>query len=375
MKKGRIITSLVINILIIGVLVFAGLNGFLGWIGGKVFDAANLAPLFVPYGNLAAMFLGLASLMMIIVDLAMLGGKKGCRFVSLLKLLAAGASVVNLIVVVAYMCPVAAKGNFDALINPRFELYINLILPVLAIASMIFEVRPKLKATYPLIAILPIGFYLGAMFAMTAQSLIGAPYPFINPNVNALWISIVAVVGGVLGSVLVTYLLYLLRGACGKSSQDEEAPAEEEKPAEEAKPEGEEEPKPEGEEKPAEEPKPEGEEEPKEEPQPEAEPAADAEPEPEPEPEPQPEPKPRPAVRRPEAAPAPRRSVPYKGGTRTYHISKHPSGQWQIKLASSDKAIKLFDTQAEAIAYAKGLVESRGGSVRIHSVKGRMRRG
>ncbi|MCR4562467.1 MAG: DUF2188 domain-containing protein [Bacilli bacterium] len=59
---------------------------------------------------------------------------------------------------------------------------------------------------------------------------------------------------------------------------------------------------------------------------------------------------------------------------RTYHISKQSTGKWQVKLASGTKAIKLFDTQAEAIAFAKELVHTQGGSIRIHSLKGKIRK-
>lgn len=65
-----------------------------------------------------------------------------------------------------------------------------------------------------------------------------------------------------------------------------------------------------------------------------------------------------------------------KQGVRVYHVSKQQrSGLWQVKLASSKKAIRLFKTQAEAIKYAKDLSKRNSGSVRIHSVKGTMRKG
>lgn len=64
----------------------------------------------------------------------------------------------------------------------------------------------------------------------------------------------------------------------------------------------------------------------------------------------------------------------YNGKTRTYHISKVEGKGWQVKLATGKKAIKYFPTQKEAIAYAKSLSLSQGGSVRIHSVKGKMRK-
>lgn len=65
----------------------------------------------------------------------------------------------------------------------------------------------------------------------------------------------------------------------------------------------------------------------------------------------------------------------YKDGTRTYHISKHLlSGTWQVKLANGEKAIRTFRTQKEAIDYAKGLVRTQGGSIRVHSKKGSIRK-
>lgn len=65
----------------------------------------------------------------------------------------------------------------------------------------------------------------------------------------------------------------------------------------------------------------------------------------------------------------------YEGRARVYHISKQQtSGKWQVKLATGKKAIKLFRTQAEAIAYAKELIGTQGGSIRIHSLKGKLRK-
>lgn len=66
----------------------------------------------------------------------------------------------------------------------------------------------------------------------------------------------------------------------------------------------------------------------------------------------------------------------YEGKTRVYHIaqSKTIDGQWQVKLAGGDKAIKIFKTQKEAIEFAKGLIRTQGGSIRIHSMKGKLRK-
>lgn len=60
---------------------------------------------------------------------------------------------------------------------------------------------------------------------------------------------------------------------------------------------------------------------------------------------------------------------------KTYHISKRKEdGKWQVKFASGQKAIKLFDTQAEAIDYAKKLADNQEGSISIHKVDGKIRK-
>lgn len=62
-------------------------------------------------------------------------------------------------------------------------------------------------------------------------------------------------------------------------------------------------------------------------------------------------------------------------GAKIYHISKRKDdGKWQVKFANGSKAIKLFDTQAEAIEFAKTLAKNQEGSIRIHSVKGKIRK-
>ena len=63
-----------------------------------------------------------------------------------------------------------------------------------------------------------------------------------------------------------------------------------------------------------------------------------------------------------------------KPSARNYHVAKRPDGKWQVKFAGGEKAIKLFATQAEAIAYAKKLAENRDGSISIHNVDGKMRK-
>ena len=56
--------------------------------------------------------------------------------------------------------------------------------------------------------------------------------------------------------------------------------------------------------------------------------------------------------------------------TRTYHLVKRADGKWEVKFAGGQKAIKLFDTQKEAIEYSKKMASNQGGSMLVHNSKG-----
>ena len=63
-----------------------------------------------------------------------------------------------------------------------------------------------------------------------------------------------------------------------------------------------------------------------------------------------------------------------KPAVKNYHVAHRPDGKWQVKFAKGEKAIKLFDTQAEAIAYAKKLAENQEGNITIHKKDGSIRK-
>ncbi|MBQ7275961.1 MAG: DUF2188 domain-containing protein [Bacilli bacterium] len=60
---------------------------------------------------------------------------------------------------------------------------------------------------------------------------------------------------------------------------------------------------------------------------------------------------------------------------KVYHISKRKEdGKWQVKFASGEKAIKLFDTQVEAIKYTEKMSKNQDASMQIHKVDGKIRK-
>ena len=44
-------------------------------------------------------------------------------------------------------------------------------------------------------------------------------------------------------------------------------------------------------------------------------------------------------------------------------VCTHPDGGWQVKKTGSTKAIRRFDTKAEADAYAKKVASNNGATV------------
>ena len=65
--------------------------------------------------------------------------------------------------------------------------------------------------------------------------------------------------------------------------------------------------------------------------------------------------------------PADKKEVKY----RTYHVNKRKEdGKWTVKYAGGEKVIKLFDTQKEALEYAKKMADNQGGTVLVHASKG-----
>ncbi len=66
--------------------------------------------------------------------------------------------------------------------------------------------------------------------------------------------------------------------------------------------------------------------------------------------------------------------------TRKYHVSMNNDKKsehyksWRVRLESSNKTIKYFDTQKEAISYAETLAKQVNSSVVIHKMDGNIRK-
>lgn len=55
---------------------------------------------------------------------------------------------------------------------------------------------------------------------------------------------------------------------------------------------------------------------------------------------------------------------------KVYHVTKRKDGRWQVKGAASEKAIKIFDSYAEAVEYTKNMAANQDASIKLHRASG-----
>ena len=58
---------------------------------------------------------------------------------------------------------------------------------------------------------------------------------------------------------------------------------------------------------------------------------------------------------------------------RNQHVTKHPSGGWQVKGAGNSRATVRTSTQREAIEIARGIATNQKSEVLIHGMNGKIR--
>lgn len=380
MKKSRYVISLLLNLAIIALEV-VGLATSL--FNGGVFNAEQLK-MFTIDSNILML---IVAVVVVASDIVALVKKKPIgRVVSLLDFVGTLAVALTLVVVLAVLAP---RNGVETIFGGYF-LYLHFICPILAVVSFVFvDVDSKIKPLFSLYGLLPILLYGIPVVTLVLTGVVPMDgfYPFMNYSGSEAAANILITVGIVVGGYLLGLILISLHNLMHKieggepeaakeaatvSTEPEPAKAEETKPAsanpgmvaavecgtssnekEETKPE---------------EPKPGAK---TIEPTPatstfdvqviddddtneEAEIAQEE---------------------KDEEEEKKKNPTSYMNRPRTYHISKQQTtGKWQVRLATGQKAIKLFDTQEQAIVYAKGLVKTQGGSIRVHKVTGKMRK-
>lgn len=353
MKKTHYGASLFINILIV---IFAGFGLFstimgsfdiagFGWCRSNAYS--SVSDVFRYFGNDASVLLFVASLVMVVADVLVLTKKKEMgKFPLILKFAATISVFLTFIISYCVLWPSKALSG-DVLFTWKGSLWLRTVCPVLAVISFIgFELDPKLRFIVTGVGVLPVAIYASAILPLIGSKSIEAPYPFLSITTLSFGVSIFWCIGLFAFTYLISILLFLVRKGIRRSSVEKgegsdslladetnndvsdkntkilrivqgkgEASKVNDRPA--------------------------------------AQPA--------------------PVMEKP--APAPTGVPTGKFDVRVYHVSRHITGKWQVKLATGARPIKLFDTQDQAIAFAKDLVKSQGGSVRVHSKAGKLRKG
>ena len=321
---------------------------------------------------------------------------------------------------------IAAFSNFDKIdVVPHYVVYSSLgIFLLVTIIWLIVDLKRGRKIVFFFVCCFLLACYAELIYSLTLLPI----DTFISDNIEAAPMLFVPLGGALLASLATVFavILFIVDMATGRvvkeeapafikepteevqeghfeevkdENEVEEAPSPvEEKPVEETpvvaaeeKPEEEVEELPEEEKEEAPTKKPAAPKKVKKEPAKKAAPAKKAEPKKE-------EKKPAPKKEEPKKAPAKKAAAPAKKaepkedearktGTiileneegkayaKAFHVSRRPDlNKWQVKATGSEKALKLFNTQKEAIEYANQLAKNQNVSVRVHSKEGKIRK-
>jgi hypothetical protein len=419
MKKSRYVWSLVFNIIILLAVVWACGNPVFGFYGIAKGDV--LATFFANvklYGYSASLFAGIVAIIYIISDIVCLAKKKATvKWINVLKLTSVaslGVAAAFYFIVAPFILGKSLSYDWMAQLDWHSTLFLSIVIPAISLISYVFtELEPKVRLPHCLWCVLPGGVYVGVMaivghfvegFLPVISSGSIDAYAMFRFNGSHHWYYYAIFMAGiVLAAALYGFVVLVIRNGIRKHVIKETA-IKEETPIQRQD-------EVTSNQKPTEQPKavdtsaaPV-----------KSEPASTS-----------PSTTNKPSTNNPvSSTPVQNKAVaPKKGGKkvlivksrrysndgvtitedysgneereeaqeeqdeaaakanpatarmvqRVYHISKQPTGKWQVKLATGERAIKLFDTQEQAIAYAKALVKTQGGSIRVHSLTGKMRK-
>lgn len=346
MRKTYHSISLAINsVLFVGSLLVI-FNLFFHFLGND-FAYQNGWQAFTSFDVVANVILVLASLLTLICDIvAIVTPKETPWGVRVIKLLAVTSLLTGFLIAYVYIFPFGSKGDIKEIAALGDTLWLRTVFPIVALVSyLLFENETKVGILSSLFTLIPGAIFLTVIFTLAHPGKIEPIYLFLDPDAEIgdfwfLWGIIPLFVTFLLGFCIIP-LRNKLGSIMNKTNTQavainfnntvvnlpliqKETIKKEEKEKEEPV---------------------------KEEPLP-------------------------PALETPVAEQTPTEEELIKAGPRVYHITKSTKGDnfWQVKLANGKRRVKKFTTQQAAIDYAKKLVERYGGSIRIHSVRGKIRK-
>ena len=341
MRKARYVVSLILDILIVLCVVWVVLNAYMGivpnpYLGTTAYDVVAWHSPFKLLQFDLTVAIGVVSLIKMVSDAWSLNhknhlnGRPTPKAIGVLSLMGAAAALFALVYALAINTTLLKEGseiNWQAILHYSGALFVGIITPVLTIVKFLgFDLEPKLRMRSALFGLLVGGAWdaFGCLyFWLRPSNTTQRQWYMFNYADTPWWVIVVWLVGFLVAGYIFALILLAIRNAVRKGALKPE-PVVKKFILRIVR---------------RREPEPEQEEEPKERPI-----AAETE-----------------TIDNPKAA-------------RTYHVTKNPDGMWQVRLAGGERAIRLFPTQKEAIVFANRLVKTRGGSIRVHGVNGKIRK-
>jgi len=341
MRKARYVVSLILDILIVLCVVWVALNTYMGWVPNPNVTNPSYAvgSWHVPFKFVQfdlAIGIGLVSLIKMVSDAWSLNhknhlnGRPTPKAIGVFALLGAVAAAMAIIYALGLNTTILKEGseaNWAAILHVSGPLFVGIIIPVLTLVKFLgFDLEPELR-----LRTIWFGLLIGAgwvavaslFFWLRPDNTAERQWYMFNFGGIAWWVILIWFAGWILSGLLLALILLAIRNAARKRALKPE-PVVKKFILKLVK---------------------------KKEPAPEEEKVE----------------KERPIAAETEVVDNPK-------AARTYHITKNPEGKWQVRLAGGERAIRLFDTQKEAIIFANRLVKTRGGSIRVHAVNGKIRK-
>ena len=162
-NKKIVMASLVVNILITLMMVFASIVMFTGFkfmSGYDIVLESTKLGMFRFFTVQSNVFMGIVALIFAIQEIKLLRGKikKIAPFMYTLKLVATTSVALTFFVVFSYLGPISKNGLVSLLMNAN--LFFHLLIPVFSMLDFVlFERNKVIKFKYTLFGILPIFLY------------------------------------------------------------------------------------------------------------------------------------------------------------------------------------------------------------------------
>ena len=341
MRKARYTVSLILDILIVLCVVWVAVNTYMGIVPNPhlTTTAYDITGWHVPFKFVLfdlTIAIGVISLIKLVADAWSLNhknhlnGKPTPKAISVLALMGAAAAFFAMVYALAINSTILKEGsqaNWAAILHVSGPLFVGIIIPILTIVKFLgFDLEPELRMRSALFGLLVGGAWdaFGCLyFWLRPSNTTQKQWYMFNYADTPWWVIVIWLVAMLVAGYIFALILLAIRNAVRKTALKPEPVVKKFilRIVRRREPEAEE---------PAE------------------------------------------AKERPIAAET--ETIDNPKAARTYHVTKNPDGMWRVRLAGGERAIRLFPTQKEAIVFANRLVKTRGGSIRVHGVNGKIRK-